>query len=550
MKNEIQKKSNDINFDEILSGQDFITVKEALGLPMMEGFKVLGGKKGLSNKCRHFTVLETPDGKDWLKGGEFLLTAGYAFKDREDLKDSLVEDIHKKGAAAIAIKDMRYFGTISEKLIKDADKYEIPLILIPHKVVYSDLISSFYYLLFYRKNEYLLNINNFYKKFLNLSFVDKNYDEILFALSSLSNSNTFLFDNNMTLISQSIIDFNSYEKVSSLKPFNNDAQVEANSLFSENNNNFNKKVNDIFLSIYPITKKDKNEAYVYIVKDKEIDNIENSILKYGVSLISFWMENEKSNIRQFGLKATLMEIMLNNKELPVEFYDNIEKDIGWDKDGTIVGLSIKLGLKYKDNKDNFNNIVYSVIGEIKGSDNFLETNRNNYIFIILKLDPKDDLDEMLNSLYGRMNENNIHKVSTGVSNVYKYLKDINKLHDESYLAVLFSNYDIIYFNSLDTIKLLYPLKDDEEIERYYEKTIKKLEVYDAVHDSSLIETIEAYFRYNMNNKLTASKLFIHVETLRYRLNRIQEITGYSPNEAEGIFALKMGIKLTRILRLK
>lgn len=540
---------NDIKFDEILNRQDFITVEETLSLPMIEGYQVLGGGKGLKNKCKHITVLETPDGMDWLEGGEFLLTAGYAFIGKEEIKEKLVENIHKKGAAAIAIKDKRYFGNISEKLIEDADKYGIPLILISYNAVYSDLISSFYYLLFYKKNEYILNLNNFYKKFLNLSFVDKNYDEILFSLSSLSNSNTFLFDNNMNLISQSIINLNSYEKISLFKQFNKDGQGQ--SLFFKVENCINKKVNDTFISIYPIIKNNKNAAYIFIVKEKKIDDIEQDIIKYGVSLISFWIENEKLNMGQPRFKTTLVEIMLNNKELPFEFYDNIEKDIGWDKDGDIVGLCIKLGSKNINSTEDFNDIIHNVFTEIKGLDNFLETNRNNYIFVILKLESEDNLEEALNNIYGKIN-NSIkkHKVSIGVSNAYKYLKDINKLHDESYLAVLFSNYDIVYFNSLDTIKLLFPLKDDEEIKRYYEKTIKKLEVYDITHDSNLVETIEAYFRYNMNSKLTASKLFIHVETLRYRLSRIEEITGYSTNETEGIFALQMGLKLTRLLRLK
>jgi purine catabolism regulator len=97
---------------------------------------------------------------------------------------------------------------------------------------------------------------------------------------------------------------------------------------------------------------------------------------------------------------------------------------------------------------------------------------------------------------------------------------------------------------------LYPLKNDEEVGKYFNKTIKKLQIYDIKHDTNLVDTLEAYFGYNLNNKLTASKLFIHIETLRYRLNRIEEITGFSPNETEGIFALQMGLKLMKLIGLK
>lgn len=98
--------------------------------------------------------------------------------------------------------------------------------------------------------------------------------------------------------------------------------------------------------------------------------------------------------------------------------------------------------------------------------------------------------------------------------------------------------------------MLYPLKDDNEIHQYYRRTIKKLEKYDEECSSNLIETLETYFKCNLKKTLAAQKLYIHVETLRYRLNRIEEITGYSLDDSEGIFALQMGLKLKKLIKIK
>lgn len=117
------------------------------------------------------------------------------------------------------------------------------------------------------------------------------------------------------------------------------------------------------------------------------------------------------------------------------------------------------------------------------------------------------------------------------------------------MAILFSNKDIVYYRSLDIIRLLYPLKDGSEIQEYYTSTIKKIEKYDEVNGTSLMDTLEVFFRYDNKKTVVASKLFIHVETLRYRLNRIEEITGYSLDTSEGIFALQMGLKLKKLIKL-
>lgn len=546
--NYIKNIINDMKNVKTIYEQDSLSVEEALNIPMIKGCEIIGGRSGLKNRCKHMTILETPEGISWLEGGEFLVTAGYAFYGKDEIKENMILEAYKKGVSAIAIKEMRYFGSISEKLISDSNKYGIPIIKIPYDVVYTDMISNFYYLLFYRKNEYILSLNNIYEKLLNLSFEDKDIDGIIYSLSNLSNSNVFLYDNNLNLVSSNIINARSYNKISSIAPFNKKEFT----LFDIENKIVNFEINNSFISVYPILKKEKPIAFIFIVTDEIIGPLEQSSIEYGVSIISIRLKRDRDvNLSQPIFNKTLLEIMLYNKDLPTEFYSNVEKDIGWDKDGNIIGVCIKVDVIDGSNMDNVNYIIHDIISVINGRENYLATVRLNELFILLKLEPDYYLEEVINKIQENIC---LHKSkflsSIGVSNSYKGFMDIEKMYNESYLAVLFSNHDIIYFNSLDTIKLLYPLKDDNEVINYYNKTLKKLEIYDESHDINLVETLECFFRYNLNNKIAASKLFIHVETLRYRLNRIEEITGYSTNEAEGIFALQMGIKLRKLIKLK
>jgi purine catabolism regulator len=527
----------------------YLTVEEALNLTMLSGYEILGGKSGLKNKCKHMTILETPEGIGWLEGEEFLITAGYAFYGRDDLKQSMIKDANDRGVSAIGIKDMRYFGDISENLISDSNEYGIPLIKIPYEVRYTEMISDFYNLLFYRKNEYILNLNNIYESLLKLSFEDKEIEEIIYTLSNISSSNVFLFDNKHNLISQNIFDVDCYNKIAALSPFNKSGDN-----FSSDIEKFyiNQKINDTYISTYPIIKKNIKTAFVYVVNTVKIDVLNQSAIDYGVSIISSKIEKNKLvKFNQPKYKKTLVEVMLNNKDLPYEFYINFERDIGWDKEGDIIGLCIKSDVMDEKNAESSKLIIQDVLGGEKSHENILAIDKGNDIFAFVKLESGDFLQEVITNIHNKLKAyKNMFLVSIGVSNSYTGLQDIEKLYNESYLAVLFSSFDIVYFKSLDTIKLLYPLKNDEEVGKYFNKTIKKLQIYDIKHDTNLVDTLEAYFGYNLNNKLTSSKLFIHIETLRYRLNRIEEITGFSPNETEGIFALQMGLKLMKLIGLK
>lgn len=540
---------NDMKKMKLTYGLDSLAVEEVLHLPVFKKHEILGGKSGLKNQCNHMTILETPEGLDWMEGGEILLTAGYALCNDKKAKQDMMIDAYKRGVSAIGVKENRYFGEINKELIEDADKYGIPLIKLPYDLVYTDSISSFYDLLFYRKNEFILNLNNIYEKLLNLSFGNKDIDGIIYSLSNLSNSNVFLFDNAFNLLGNCRVDYDCYNDVVSYFPFSDKGEP----LVKDSSKScLNYKVNNSYISMYPIVENDKSIAFLYFITDKKLSALEQSSIEYGKSIIRESLTKEwMIKLRQSSFNKVLVETMLNNKELPNEFYNSVEKDLGWDKEGEIIGICIKIEKEYAKKTIDINHIIYEILNDVLGANDYLTTDRTDEIFLFFKMQShvcsKDIINEIM---YGITTYKKSFLVSIGVSNTYNRLKKIEKLYNESYLAALFSENDVIYYNTLSTMQLLYPLKDDEEIKNYYSRTIEKLEVYDKSNGTNLFDTIEAYFRYNLNNKLTASNLFIHVETLRYRLNRVKEITGYSINDAEGIFALQMGLKLKRILKLK
>lgn len=58
-------------------------------------------------------------------------------------------------------------------------------------------------------------------------------------------------------------------------------------------------------------------------------------------------------------------------------------------------------------------------------------------------------------------------------------------------------------------------------------------------DKYLNETVEAYFKNHGKLVKTANDLFIHRNTLNYRIKKIHEITGWDPNTIDGIVLLRI-----------
>ncbi|WP_157253542.1 PucR family transcriptional regulator [Nonomuraea typhae] len=56
-----------------------------------------------------------------------------------------------------------------------------------------------------------------------------------------------------------------------------------------------------------------------------------------------------------------------------------------------------------------------------------------------------------------------------------------------------------------------------------------LEAYDAANQTDLLETLQAFLEESGNWTATAERLHVHVNTLRYRIKRVEELTGRSLN---------------------
>lgn len=65
--------------------------------------------------------------------------------------------------------------------------------------------------------------------------------------------------------------------------------------------------------------------------------------------------------------------------------------------------------------------------------------------------------------------------------------------------------------------------------------------------SGLLETLVVFLDHGASVESTARSLFVHANTVRYRLKRIGEVTGHSPTDARDAYVLRLALTLGRLL---
>ncbi|MGA7395829.1 MAG: helix-turn-helix domain-containing protein [Solirubrobacterales bacterium] len=88
---------------------------------------------------------------------------------------------------------------------------------------------------------------------------------------------------------------------------------------------------------------------------------------------------------------------------------------------------------------------------------------------------------------------------------------------------------------------------NEELHSFYSETVEPLVVYDEQYETDLVATVEAYLDSDANVPATAKQMFTHRHTIRYRLERIRDLSGHDATATDGRERLGLGIKAMRVL---
>ena len=97
------------------------TIKELISAPELAGLRLVAGAKGANNLIRNASVVDCPDGFDWMLPGDFVLSSGYIFRDDPEQQRKLVRKLSELACAGIGIKEDE-LPFVKEKFYKGSSK--------------------------------------------------------------------------------------------------------------------------------------------------------------------------------------------------------------------------------------------------------------------------------------------------------------------------------------------------------------------------------------------------------------------------------------------
>jgi sugar diacid utilization regulator len=143
-------------------------------------------------------------------------------------------------------------------------------------------------------------------------------------------------------------------------------------------------------------------------------------------------------------------------------------------------------------------------------------------------------------------------VVIGMSKRYADPVDVHRGGAEAVLAANVAEaqgQELLAFEETGAYRILLTAMSDDpaELQRFHDETVAPLVAYDDQYETELVRTLETFLDEDGSVARTSEKLFTHRHTIRYRLERVKELTGLDVSSTDGRERLGLGLKAMRVL---
>ena len=165
-------------------------------------------------------------------------------------------------------------------------------------------------------------------------------------------------------------------------------------------------------------------------------------------------------------------------------------------------------------------------------------------------DTYEDMDKIARTILDMLNTEAMTKVHVAYGTIINEIKDVSRSYKEAKMAldvgkIFYSDRNVVAYGSLGIGRLIYQLPMP-----LCKMFIK--EIFDGKSpddfDEETLTTINKFFENNLNVSETSRQLYIHRNTLVYRLDKLQKSTGLDLRVFEDAITFKIALMVVKYMK--
>jgi PucR family transcriptional regulator, purine catabolism regulatory protein len=174
------------------------TVREAMRFGAFASAKLVAGGEGLDRPIEWVRLMETPEIQP--RAGDLMLTTGFPIKDDREAQIRLVARIADSNGAGLVVRPLPYLRRLPPEMLTEADRLHVPLFTIGPDVQFVDLMAPLLERIINAEHWRLKRSIEIHRRFTELVLDGKGVNEICRTLADLLESAVVIEDASFHLL--------------------------------------------------------------------------------------------------------------------------------------------------------------------------------------------------------------------------------------------------------------------------------------------------------------------------------------------------------------
>jgi purine catabolism regulator len=557
-----------------------LTLREAMNLvePLRKS-RILAGKQGLDNVVKSVNVMEVPDILEWVSPGQLLVTTMYPLRDKAAAIETLVPRLAKKGLAGLAITPSEYIDGFPERMVQAADELGFPLIQLPEKVSFIDIIQPLTSKILKLQSDELVESARIRRQFIELVLSGGLYSDIAQGIAQRVDHSVSIVDRFRRVLGSGLIMRGPQPQRAFMRD-DGSGDIYLNEHYDPvligqlsgskaARMSVKTQLGALELVVCPVEvgSMKLGEIIIWGKITNPPPSTDVLAIEHGSTVVALkMMENRSISEVEERFRNEILEGLLSDLEPARQKAIRLSQELGSRLNPPfvliLVGPDLPSGSSLpktqtleQSNFDSSLHLARRYIRLIEPECSFWYQGPRLVVFFPLRPEDLNESKPRLLEELGKVceriqTENSPYTVSMGISSPTASLDSFRPAYECARQSLEIgaalddaSSASVTHYEDLGLFRVISLAQSSTSLRRFCHDMLGPLLEYDREHDSELVKTLRVFLEHNQNLARTAKALFIHYNTLRYRLERIREMLGEPLEQPQQRLSIEVALQL-------
>jgi purine catabolism regulator len=563
------------------------TVSDALKTAVLREAQVRAGESGLTHTIASVNVMEVPDILAWVRPHELLLTTLYPLRDVPGPLDSFVSELARRELAGIVVKTGRYVDAIPEEMCAAAAREGLPLIELRSEVSFDEIITELLSNILRMQTRRLQHSEEVHRRFTSIVLDGGGLPHIVENLAQLVGNPTAIVAPDRHVLALAAT------SEMAQQAFSTTLRAEKEQRYLELDTTAGQacgestvlklrkglKLEQRCVPCFACPIRVGTHSYGWIViptLERALEDDDLVAIEHAATVSALALMKEQAILaveRKF--QSDFLDDLLAGRISAPEVIASRSQRLGWNLTRPCVVYIVQECSSDEQEHAPWSTTyvpdeVNILLERVRSAARHLDpaaivVEKSGQIICILAVEAierstaalrradQHDIEvgqQLLRDLRFPQRERDF---IIGIGRRCENALSLHRSYQEACQAVAVGSHlrdagPVMHFNALGFQRILSQFENQRELHAFADEQLGALEIYDQTHHTDLLHTLEVLFNCNLNMVAAARNLHLHYNSLRYRLQKIEELTGPFMDDAHLRVNLELALHIHKMHR--